>query len=78
MNLGIAFKVWRATTLGRVADGLAVCIDTADAWLARILAQLVSAFQEEIAVAVRTAPGNASSVVTDLPSIAVIVRCTEV
>lgn len=78
MNLGISFKVWRATALRRVADGLAVGVDTADTWLAGILAQLVSAFQEEVAVAVRTAPGNASSVVTDLSSVAVVVGCTEV
>lgn len=78
VNLCVSFKVWWATAFRRVADCLAVCVHTADTWPARILAQLISAFQEEVAVAVRSTPGNASSVVADLSSVAVIVGSTEI
>lgn len=78
MNLGITLKVWRAAALGRVADRLAVCIDTTDTWSARVLAELVSALQEEITVAMCSAPSNASGVVADFTSVAVVVRGTEV
>lgn len=78
VNLGIALVVCRTPTLGRVADGLAVGIDAAHTGSARILAELVSALQEEVAVTVRSAPSNASCVVTDFAPVAVIVRSTEV
>lgn len=78
MNLGVTLKVWRAAALGRVADRLAVCIDTTDTRSTRVLAELVSALQEEITVAMRSAPSNTSCVVTDFTPVAVVVRGAEV
>lgn len=78
MDLGVSLIVCWTPTLGRVADGLAVGVDTAHARSAGILAELVSALQEEVAVAVRSASGNASGVVADFASVAVIVGSTEV
>lgn len=78
VNLGVSLEVWRAAALGRVADGLAVRVDATDAGTAGILAQPVVAFQEEVAVAVRTAPSNTSGVVANLAPVAVVVGGAEV
>lgn len=78
MDLGVSLVVCWTPTLGRVADGLAVGIDTAHTRSARILAKLVSALQEEVTVAVCSASSNASCVVADFSSVAIIVRSTEV
>lgn len=78
VNLGVSLVVCWTPTLGRVADGLAVGVDTAHAGSAGILAELVSALQEEVAVTVCSASSNASCVVADFAPVAVIVRSTEV
>lgn len=78
VNLGVSLEVWRAAALGRVADGLAVCVDATDARTAGILAQPVVALQEEVAVAVRTAPSDTPGVVANLAPVAVVVGGAEV